>query len=56
VLDEPKAGEGRGTTASWNAAPTAGRVIERIAPLLGITPVFDETGRSSSETDRRTTL
>ncbi len=41
VLDNPKAGEGRGRTAAWNAAPTVGRVIERIAPILGIEPKFD---------------
>jgi len=49
VLDTPKVSENReasgvvtGTTAAWNAAPTAGRVIERVAPLLGITPSFEE--------------
>lgn len=41
VLDAPKAGEGRGRTAAWNAAPTAGRVIERIAPILGVEPKFE---------------
>ncbi|MEM7662592.1 MAG: penicillin-binding protein 2 [Pseudomonadota bacterium] len=41
VLDDPRAGEGEGATAALNAAPTAGRVIERIAPLLGVTPVLD---------------
>ena len=41
VLDEPKAGASGGVTAAWNAAPTAGRVIERIAPILGVTPVFE---------------
>ena len=42
VLDEPKAGANGGVTAAWNAAPTAGRVIERIAPLLGVTPKFED--------------
>lgn len=28
-------------TAGWNAAPTTGKIIERIAPLLGIAPRFD---------------
>ena len=42
VLDEPKAGASGGATAAWNAAPTVGRVIERIAPLLGVTPVFED--------------
>ena len=59
VLDSPKAGEGRGRTAAWNAAPTAGRVIERIAPILGVEPRFDEpvpsTPRVRSVSDRRGT-
>jgi cell division protein FtsI (penicillin-binding protein 3) len=29
------------TAAGWNAAPIAGRVIERIAPLLQVVPVHD---------------
>ena len=41
VLDSPKAGVERGRTAAWNAAPAAGRVIERIAPILGVEPKFD---------------
>ncbi|MEO0882978.1 MAG: penicillin-binding protein 2 [Pseudomonadota bacterium] len=41
VLDDPRAGEGEGVTAAWNAAPTAGRVIERIAPQLGVLPMLD---------------
>ncbi|MEO0608362.1 MAG: penicillin-binding protein 2 [Pseudomonadota bacterium] len=59
VLDSPKAGEGRGRTAAWNAAPTAGRVIERIAPILGVEPRFDEpvgsSPRARSVSDRRGT-
>ncbi len=59
MLDSPKAGEGRGRTAAWNAAPTAGRVIERIAPILGVEPRFDEPVGSSprvrSVSDRRGT-
>jgi len=27
--------------SGWNAVPTAGKVIARIAPLLGIEPRFD---------------
>lgn len=40
MLDEPKPAKGTHgyKTAGWNAVPTAGRVIERIAPLLGIAP------------------
>ena len=29
-------------TAGWNAVPTAASVIERIAPMLGVQPVFTE--------------
>jgi len=40
TLDEPKAVEGTHgfATAGWNAAPTAGRVMSRIAPMLTIPP------------------
>ena len=43
MLDEPKAlKETFGfITSGWNAVPTGGKVIERIAPLLGIEPRFD---------------
>jgi len=43
MLDEPKAlPETHGfITSGWNAVPTGGKVIERIAPLLGIEPRFD---------------
>jgi len=42
MLDEPKATpETYGfATAGWNAVPTAGKIIERIAPMLGVEPVF----------------
>jgi len=38
TLDEPKAIEGTYgyATAGWNAAPTAGKIIERIAPMLSV--------------------
>ena len=44
MLDEPQASpETYGfATAGWNAVPTASKIIERIAPLLGVTPVFTE--------------
>ncbi len=42
TLDNPKAKAGRGATASGSAAPVAGRIIERVAPLLGVTPRFDD--------------
>ncbi|MBB4267515.1 peptidoglycan D,D-transpeptidase FtsI family protein [Roseospira visakhapatnamensis] len=40
MLDEPKGlPETHGfATAGWNAAPTAGAIIARVAPLLGVTP------------------
>jgi cell division protein FtsI (penicillin-binding protein 3) len=43
MLDEPQAVEGTHgyATSGWNAAPTAGAVIARIAPLLGLEPRFD---------------
>lgn len=42
MLDEPKATpETYGfATSGWNAVPTAGLIIERIAPMLGVEPVF----------------
>jgi cell division protein FtsI (penicillin-binding protein 3) len=42
MLDEPKASPGTYgfATAGWNAVPTAGLIIERIAPMLGVAPVF----------------
>jgi cell division protein FtsI (penicillin-binding protein 3) len=43
MLDEPQSlPETHGfATSGWNAAPTAGRVIARIAPMLGVEPRFD---------------
>ena len=43
MLDEPQATkETHGyATAGWNAAPTAAKVIARVAPLLDIAPRFD---------------
>jgi cell division protein FtsI (penicillin-binding protein 3) len=43
MLDEPKAlPETHGFIASgWNAVPVGGKVIARIAPLLGVEPRFD---------------
>lgn len=52
VLDDPRLGGGPGGTAALNAAPVAGRVIERIAPLLSVAPEFDQaalTERASQE-------
>jgi cell division protein FtsI (penicillin-binding protein 3) len=43
MLDEPQPlPETHGfITSGWNAVPTGGKVIERIAPLLGMVPRFD---------------
>ncbi|WP_043540360.1 peptidoglycan D,D-transpeptidase FtsI family protein [Salinarimonas rosea] len=43
ILDEPKAlPETHGfATSGWNAAPTTGRIIERVAPMLDIPPRFE---------------
>ena len=42
MLDDPKAIPGTYgfATAGWNAVPTAASIIERIAPMLGVEPVF----------------
>jgi len=43
IMDEPQAVEGTYgfATAGWNAAPTTGNIIERVAPLLGVPPRFE---------------
>jgi cell division protein FtsI (penicillin-binding protein 3) len=43
MLDEPQpTSESNGqATAGWNAAPTAGKVIARVAPMLGLEPRYD---------------
>jgi cell division protein FtsI (penicillin-binding protein 3) len=43
MLDEPKGlPETYGfRTAGWNVAPTAGAIVERVAPLLGVQPMFN---------------
>ncbi|MGI9462932.1 MAG: penicillin-binding protein 2, partial [Aestuariivirgaceae bacterium] len=48
MLDEPQPlKETHGyATSGWNAVPTAGKVIARIAPLLGVEPQFDEEERA----------
>jgi cell division protein FtsI (penicillin-binding protein 3) len=43
MVDEPKAENPQsGTTAGWNAGAITGRVIQRVAPMLGIAPDFSE--------------
>jgi cell division protein FtsI (penicillin-binding protein 3) len=43
MIDEPQpTADSHGyATSGWNAAPTAGKVIARIAPMLGLEPRFD---------------
>ncbi|MGV8832014.1 MAG: peptidoglycan D,D-transpeptidase FtsI family protein [Devosia sp.] len=41
MVDEPKAESAQqGTTAGWNAGMVTGRIIQRVAPMLGIAPDF----------------
>jgi hypothetical protein len=44
MLDDPKPAQGTYgyATAGWNVTPTAGNIIERIAPLLGVKSDFNE--------------
>ncbi len=44
MLDEPQPVKGTYgyATSGWNAVPTAGKVISRIAPVLGVAPVYTE--------------
>lgn len=43
MVDEPKAENPQsGTTAGWNAGAMTGRIIQRVAPMLGIAPDFSE--------------
>ena len=53
VLDDPRLGGEPGGTAALNAAPVAGRVIERIAPLLSVAPEFDQASLSDRATLER---
>jgi cell division protein FtsI (penicillin-binding protein 3) len=43
MVDEPKAENPQsGTTAGWNAGAVTGRIVQRVAPMLGIAPDFSE--------------
>lgn len=43
MVDEPKAENPQsGTTAGWNAGAATGRIVQRVAPMLGIAPDFSE--------------
>ncbi|HZF33410.1 MAG TPA: penicillin-binding protein 2 [Candidatus Angelobacter sp.] len=50
IVDEPKpnASSHGYATAGWVAAPAVGRVIQRMAPLLGIEPIPDEAPEAQS--------
>jgi cell division protein FtsI (penicillin-binding protein 3) len=47
MLDEPKAIPGTYgfATSGWNAVPTAGKIVERIAPILGVFPKLTDEER-----------
>jgi cell division protein FtsI (penicillin-binding protein 3) len=51
MLDEPQrvAESGGHATAGVNAAPTAGRIVERIAPILGVAPKIAPDSRPFDE-------
>ncbi|KQX39838.1 cell division protein [Devosia sp. Root436] len=43
MVDEPKLENAQsGTTAGWNAGMVTGRIVQRVAPMLGIAPDFSE--------------
>lgn len=43
MVDEPRAENPQsGTTAGWNAGTVTGRIVQRVAPMLGIAPDFSE--------------
>jgi cell division protein FtsI (penicillin-binding protein 3) len=43
LVDEPhNENEQSGHTAGWNAGEATGRIVQRVAPMLGISPDFDE--------------
>lgn len=54
TLDNPKAREGRGATASASAAPVAGRIVERVAPILGVAPRLEDARPAEPEMTERT--
>ena len=43
LVDEPKSENAQsGRTAGWNAGEASGRIMQRVAPMLGISPDFNE--------------
>jgi cell division protein FtsI (penicillin-binding protein 3) len=55
MLDEPKPlPETYGfATSGWNAVPTAGLILQRIAPMLGVDPVMTDADRQTLEKQRK---
>jgi len=51
MLDEPKAVKGTFgyATSGWNAVPTAGKVVARVAPLLGIRPKIEKSANTPNK-------
>ena len=49
MLDEPQATTGTYgfATSGWNAVPTAGKIVARIAPMLGVKPILTEEDRKA---------
>lgn len=44
MVDEPhRENDHTGDTAAWNAGEVSGRIVQRIAPMLGIAPNFDKS-------------
>jgi len=56
-LDNPKPTKNTHgyATGGWNAAPTGGRIIARMAPLLGVLPVADEDAGETMESQVKLT-
>jgi len=43
LVDEPKAENAQsGATSGWNAGEATGRIVQQVAPMLGISPDFSE--------------
>ncbi|EQD71650.1 peptidoglycan glycosyltransferase, partial [mine drainage metagenome] len=57
TLDSPKATKKTYgfNNAGWNAAPVAGRIVKRLAPMMGIVPQF-EPGVEGQPLVRQVTL
>jgi cell division protein FtsI (penicillin-binding protein 3) len=49
MLDDPQPGPGTfgQATSGWNAVPTAGDIVMRIAPILSVAPVLTEEDRKA---------